>query len=610
MAAEAHSLGLLSPVILLAAAVIAVPIFKRLGLGSVLGYLIAGLIIGPFGFAFIHDPASILHIAELGIVMYLFIIGMEMQPSHLWNMRRDIFGLGTLQITFCTIGLTAIGLLYGFAWQIAFIGAAGFVLTSTAIVMQILGDRGDLSQPNGQKIVAILLFEDLLIVPLLAIVAFMSPNQVVESTPDRLKDIGIALVAIAGLIAAGCWLLNPLFKLLAAAKAREVMTAAALLVVLGAALLMQVSGLSMAMGAFLAGVLLSQSTFRHQIEADIEPFRGILLGLFFLSVGISLNLSVVQNNWLLILSSVIALMFTKAVLIYFVARLTKSSHAVALDRAVLMAQGGEFAFVLFTAAASAQVIDETIKSNLTAIVVLSMIFTPLLGILAKRFINSKSSASLDHIEVANNLHGRVLLIGFGRFGQVASQLLLARGVDVTLIDTDINMIQNATKFGFKIYYGDGTRLDILHASGAANAQAIMVCVDDKETTNRIVELVKHEFPLAKLLVRSYDREHSLSLVKKDVDYQIRETFESALLFGGATLDALGVESSEIHAITKEIRELDKERFETEIAADDIDAGIGFQFSNTEHQPRPTSPLIKPKTHSQILNDSDESAMKQ
>lgn len=204
----------------------------------------------------------------------------------------------------------------------------------------------------------------------------------------------------------------------------------------------------------------------------------------------------------------------------------------------------------------------------------------------------------------------MLLIGFGRFGQVASQLLLARGVDVTLIDTDINMIQNATKFGFKIYYGDGTRLDILHASGAANAQAIMVCVDDKETTNRIVELVKHEFPLVKLLVRSYDREHSLSLVKKDVDYQIRETFESALLFGGATLDALGVESSEIHAITKEIRELDKERFETEIAADDIDAGIGFQFSNTEHQPRPTSPLIKPKTHSQILNDSDESAMKQ
>ncbi|WP_130803139.1 monovalent cation:proton antiporter-2 (CPA2) family protein [Acinetobacter ihumii] len=606
MAAEAHSLGLLSPVILLAAAVIAVPLFKRLGLGSVLGYLVAGLVIGPFGFAFIHDPASILHIAELGIVMYLFIIGLEMQPSHLWSMRRDIFGLGTLQITFCTIGLTAIGLLYGFPWQIAFIGAAGFVLTSTAIVMQILGDRGDLNQPNGTKIVAILLFEDLLIVPLLAIVAFMSPNQVVESTPERLKDIGIALAAVAGLIAAGCWLLNPLFKILAAAKAREVMTAAALLVVLGAAHLMQISGLSMAMGAFLAGVLLSQSTFRHQIEADIEPFRGILLGLFFLSVGMSLNLSVVQQNWLLILSSVIALMLTKAVLIYVVARLTKSSHAVALDRAVLMAQGGEFAFVLFTAAASAQVIDESIKSNLTAIVVLSMIFTPLLGIAVNRLSKPQTTSALDDVEIANNLHGRVLLIGFGRFGQVASQLLLARGVDVTLIDTDIHMIQNATKFGFKVYYGDGSRLDILHASGAATAQAIMVCIDDKQVTNRIVELVKHEFPLAKLLVRSYDREHSLTLVKQDVDYQLRETFESALLFGGATLDALGVDADEIRSITKEIRELDKERFETEIASDDVDAGVGFQFSNTSHHPRPTSPLVKPRTQAQLLNETESS----
>lgn len=254
-------------------------------------------------------------------------------------------------------------------------------------------------------------------------------------------------------------------------------------------------------------------------------------------------------------------------------------------------------------------IDETIKSNLTAIVVLSMILTPLLGIVVKRLIKSNKTVSLDDVEIANDLHGRVLLIGFGRFGQVASQLLLARGVDVTLIDTDINMIQNATKFGFKIYYGDGTRLDILHASGAAHAQAIMVCVDDKNMTNKIVELVKHEFPLAKLLVRSYDREHSLSLVKHDVDYQIRETFESALLFGGATLDALGVDAEEIRNITKEIRELDKERFETEIAADDVEAGIGFQFSNTEHQPRPTSPLVKPKTHSQLLNDSNNTDVK-
>ncbi|KRI53608.1 monovalent cation:proton antiporter-2 (CPA2) family protein [Acinetobacter pittii] len=605
MSSEAHSISLVAPVVLLAAAVIAVPIFKRIGLGSVLGYLIAGLIIGPFGFAFLQDSAAILHIAELGIVMYLFVIGLEMQPSHLWSLRREIFGLGTLQIIICALALTGVGLLFGFTWQVAFIGAAGFVLTSTAIVMQLLGDRGDLTQPRGQKIVAILLFEDLLIVPLLAIVAFMAPNHVVESTSVRLENIGIGLIAIAGLIAAGYWLLNPLFRLLAAAKAREVMTAAALLVVLGAALLMQVSGLSMAMGAFLAGVLLSESTFRHQIEADIEPFRGILLGLFFLGVGMSLDLSVVAQNWQLIVSGVVALMFVKALMIYIVARVTKSPHTEALDRALLMAQGGEFAFVLFSAALSAQVIDSTVKSNLTAIVVLSMVLTPIVGIIFKRFTQAKTKVSLENINIAEGLSGSVLMIGFGRFGQVTSQLLLARGVDVTIIDNNTDMIRNAEKFGFKIYYGDGCRLDILHASGAATAQAIVVCVDSKETTNRIVELVTHEFPLAKLLVRSYDREHSLHLVKQKVDFMIRETFESAIKFGGVILQELGVDEDEVERITEEIRDLDNERFETEIAADDVNAGVGMQYTHTHH-PRPTAPLIRPKQEGRILNKEDTS----
>ena len=589
MSSEAHSVSLIAPVVLLAAAVIAVPIFKRIGLGSVLGYLIAGLVIGPFGFAFFHDSASILHIAELGIVMYLFVIGLEMQPSHLWSLRREIFGLGTLQIIACALALTGVGLLFGFKWQVAFIGAAGFVLTSTAIVMQLLGDRGDIAQPQGQKIVAILLFEDLLIVPLLAIVAFMAPNHVVESTSARLENIGIGLIAIAGLIAAGYWLLNPLFRLLAAAKAREVMTAAALLVVLGAALLMQVSGLSMAMGAFLAGVLLSESTFRHQIEADIEPFRGILLGLFFLGVGMSLDLSVVKQNWQLIVSGVIAMMFAKSLMIYIVARVTKSRHTEALDRALLMAQGGEFAFVLFSAAVTAQVIDNTVKSNLTAIIVLSMVLTPILGILFKRFTETKDSVSLDNVDIAEGLSGSILMIGFGRFGQVTSQLLLARGVDVTIIDNDIDMIQNAEKFG-------------LQPSGPSMAEAIVICVDSKQTTNRIVELVTHEFPLAKVLVRSYDREHSLHLIKQQVDYMIRETFESAIKFGEVILEQLGVDEDEVRMISNEIRERDNERFETEIAADDVYAGVGLQYSHSH--PRPTAPLIRPKQAGRILNGEE------
>lgn len=602
MSAEVDSLGLIGPVVLLSAAVIAVPIFKRIGLGSILGYLIAGLIIGPFGFAFFNNPTAILHIAELGIVMYLFIIGLEMQPSHLWSLRKEIFGLGSLQILISVIALTGMGMLFGFSWIIAFIGAAGFVLTSTAIVMQLLNDRGELHQRRGQKIVAILLFEDLLIVPLLALVAFMAPNQAAESSSIDLQGIGIGLLAIAGLIVAGHWLLNPLFKILAAAKAREVMTAAALLVVLGAALLMQLSGLSMALGAFLAGVLLSESTFRHQIEADIEPFRSLLLGLFFLGVGMSLDLAVVRQNWPLIVSGVIALMLTKALMIYVVARLTKSNHPEALDRALLMAQGGEFAFVLFSAATTAQIIDNTIKSNLTAIVVLSMVLTPIIGVLFKRFTLEQDESSLDQVRVADGLTGKVLMIGFGRFGQVASQLLLARSVDVTIIDNDVNMIQNAEKFGFDVYYGDGCRLDILYASGADTAEAILVCVDHKETINKIVELVNAEFPLAKLIVRSYDREHALYLSKKNVSLMVRETFESALALGQMALQQLGASQDEIQQVSEDIRALDNQRFETEVAADDVKAGIGIQY--TQRNPRPNEPLIKPQHTGQLLNDAE------
>ena len=389
MAAEGAG-DLVRVVSLLGAAVVAVPLFKRLGLGSVLGYLAAGLAIGPFGLKLVTDPHAIIHIAEFGVVMFLFVIGLEMKPSHLWGLRRQIFGLGSLQVVVCAILLTGVGLLYGFPWQVSFVGAAGFVLTSTAIVMQVLNERGDISSPRGQRMVSILLFEDLLIVPLLAIVAFLSPQQAAGEVVKPLwQTIGVPLAALAALVAVGLFLLNPLFRILAATRAREVMTAAALFVVLGAALLMEAGGLSMAMGAFVAGVLLSESSFRHQLEADIEPFRGLLLGLFFLGVGMSLDLAVVARNWWLVLSGVAALMATKAACIYAVARLAKSSHADALDRAVIMAQGGEFAFVLFSGALGKEVIDETANANMTAIVVLSMVFTPLMIILHNRFAKAE-----------------------------------------------------------------------------------------------------------------------------------------------------------------------------------------------------------------------------
>jgi len=599
MSAPSDTSELVSVVALLGAAVVAVPLFRRLGLGSVLGYLAGGLVIGPFGLGWFSDPQAILHTAELGVVMFLFVIGLEMRPSHLWSLRKQIFGLGTLQIAACAAALTVVGKLFGFSWPVAFVGGAGFVLTSTAIVMQLLGERGDIASPGGQKIVSVLLFEDLLIVPLLALVAFLAPTEAAQAG-SRWTAIGIGMASVAGLVAAGIWLLNPLFRVLARARAREVMTAAALLVVLGAALLMQLGGLSMAMGAFLAGVLLSESTFRHQIEADIEPFRGILLGLFFLSVGMSLDLAVVARNWPLIVSAVLAMMLVKGLCIYFVARVARSGHGEALDRAVLMAQGGEFAFVLYSAAASEGLIDATLNANFTAIVVLSMVLTPIVVILARGFMPN-AEQSMEGIEKVEGQTGSVLIIGFGRFGQVMSQALLARDVDVTIIDTDLDMIRSAEEFGFKIYYGDGTRLDVLHASGAATARQIAICIDDREATNRIVELCRHEFGQAKVLARSFDREHSLELVNAGVDYQIRETFESAVRFGQAALVELGMDESEARNVAAEVRRLDAERFDLEVAAGTSRAGIPLLIGNTA--PATPTPFTVPRRESKRLDAS-------
>jgi glutathione-regulated potassium-efflux system protein KefB len=570
MAVEGSAGDLIKVVSLLGAAVVAVPLFKKIGLGSVLGYLAAGLAIGPFGLRLFDDPQAILHVAELGVVMFLFVIGLEMQPSHLWSLRRQIFGLGSLQCLVCGFLLTLVGIAFGFSWPVSFVSAMGFVLTSTAIVMQLLGERGDIAAPRGQRIVSILLFEDLLIVPLLAVVAFIAPPAVDAAAvaPSRWGVIGLALASLAALVAAGIWLLNPFFRVLANAKAREVMTAAALLVVLGAALLMQLGGLSMAMGAFLAGVLLSESTFRHQLEADIEPFRGLLLGLFFLGVGMSLDLAVVATNWQLIVAGVLALMATKAACIYAVARFAKSSHADALDRAVLMAQGGEFAFVLFAAALGANVIDATVNANMTAIVVLSMALTPLVVLLHGRF-GPRIAVSMEGVEAAQDRTASVLVIGFGRVGQIASQGVVARGASLTVIDHDTEVIRTAQEYlGFKVYYGDGARPDVLHAAGAHSASAILVCVDDKAAATRIAESAKSECPHAKVLVRAFDREHALELVKTGgADFVVRETFESSMALGREAVLATGATVDEADAVMADLRRLDAERFDLEVAGD-------------------------------------------
>ena len=366
MAAESTAVYLGAIVILLGSAVVAVPVFKRIGFGSVLGYLAAGLAIGPFGFRVFTEPEAILHVAELGVVMFLFIIGLEMQPSRLWSMRREIFGLGLAQVATCILLLSWVGFALGYTMQQSLIAGTGFVLTSTAIVMQMQQERGDIAKEKGQRMISILLLEDLAIVPLLALVAFLAPGGGDVSLAERLRGVVIGLGAILGLVIAGRYLLNPVFRLLAAARAREVMTAAALLIVMGAAWAMQLGGLSTAMGAFLAGVLLSESSYRHELEADVEPFRGILLGLFFLAVGMSLDLNIVAANWQLIAISVAAFTVLKALGVYAIARVFKASHHEAVERTVLMTQGGEFAFVLYAAALAVGLISPEGNALLTA----------------------------------------------------------------------------------------------------------------------------------------------------------------------------------------------------------------------------------------------------
>jgi len=599
---ETTSMGLGHAVALLAAMVVAATLFRRFGLGAVLGYLAAGLLIGPSALGVVRDPQSVLHVAEFGVVMFLFIIGLEMRPARLWSLRKEIFGLGAVQVIACALLLTGIAMAAGLAWYAALIAGFGFALSSTAIVMQLLQERNENVEPGGQRVVSILLFEDLAIVPLLALVAVLAGayGSSVETGYPIWLTIGLAVAAVAGVYVAGRWIVNPFFRLLARYGGREVMTMGALFVVLGAAYAMNLGGLSMAMGAFLAGVLLSESTFRHQLEADVEPFRGLLLGLFFLSVGMSLDLRVVIADWAWVLGGLAAFMSAKMVAVYAVARI-RQKHGEGLLRAALMGEGGEFAFVLYSTAFAAGLFDARTAAILSAVVILSMALTPLRVMLADRLRPNEdiSPEDADGVDRADNLRERVLIIGFGRFAQVVSQPLLARDVDVSIIDTDAEMIQAAGNFGFKVFYGDGSRLDVLRASGAEGAETILVCVDKPEVADRIVELVKAEFPLTKLFVRAFDRGHSMRLVEAGVEYQLRETFESALVFGHQVLIDLGFSDEEASETIEDVRRRDEERFTLQLSGG-LQAGRSLMRGNIA-TPQP-APYVKPRREGQALNE--------
>lgn len=591
---------LVKTVVLLATSVTIVPLFKRIGLGSVLGYLVAGCLIGPSGFGLFQDPSNIVHMAELGVVMFLFIIGLEMHPERLWAMRKAIFGRGLLQVAVSGVLLTLIGInLLNLSFPVAFIAAMGFTLSSTAIVMQVLEERGISSTPKGQRVVSTLLFEDLSIVPLLAFVAFLSPESNNSAHSTNWAGIGVALAAVLGLVAAGKWLMNPLFRMISKAHIREMMTAAALLVVLGAALAMEIGGLSMAMGAFVAGVMLSESAFRHQLEADIEPFRGLLLGLFFMGVGMSLDFALVWHNALWLLGIVFLYIFGKAISVYGVARLTLLNHKEAIGRMAIMAHGGEFAFVLFSAATTAGVLSADLNATFTAAVIISMLFSPLIVLLLRRLSKPNTPVNtnndqVDSIDLIESVENNVVVLGFGRFSQIVCQTLLARGIQVTVIDANIDRIRSAAKFGFKVYYGDGSRLDVLRACGLEKASCLILGISDTHCIELIVEQIKKEYPLLPVLARTYDRQSAVNLMKLNIDFQIRETFESALLLGREALIRLGVAQVEADEVVTAIRQLDQERLNEEVLH-----GFSAELVKKYWTPKP---FVRPTQHAEALNE--------
>ena len=588
--------------LLLAGAVVAAPLAKRIGLGTVLGYLAAGILMGPV-LRLITNGEHILHFAELGVVFLLFIIGLELNPSRLWSMKREIFGLGVAQVLITGLVLMPMAIfLDRQTAAAAVIIGFGLALSSTAFALQILEERSERSTAYGQRAFSILLFQDLAIVPILAMVPLLAPtSHELDTVPVR--DFAIALGAIAFLVLVGRYLINPVFQLIASTGAREAMIAAALLVVVGAATLMEFAGLSMAMGAFLAGVLLAESSYRHELEADIDPFRGVLFGLFFIAVGLSLDLNVVVENWIVIVVAVPAVMAVKSLIIFGLCRLFGSSTADSLRIAGLLPQAGEFGFIIFTAAAAAGIFSSATASLLIAVVTVSMALTPLASAITKRLVPETKPEDLgENFEGAGS---DVLMIGFSRFGQIASQTLLASGLDVTIIDHSADRVRSATKFGFKIYFGDGTRRSVLEAAGVRRAKLVAICTHGKVTTDKIVDLLQAEFPDSRIFCRAYDRAHTLSLRERGVEYELRETVESSFLFSHNLLEALDINPERVTAILDETRRRDEERLKIQ-AVEGIAAGGDMLHT----RPVSPEPLVKPQKEAERLdldNQAEEDA---
>lgn len=564
--------------IYLVAAVVSVPIAQKLGLGSVLGYLIAGVIIGPFGFGFVGQEKSddVMHFAEFGVVMMLFLVGLELQPSLLWRLRLPILGLGGLQVSVTTLAVAILGIIFGLTWQMALAVGMILAMSSTAIALSTLKEKGLMKSDAGQSAFSVLLFQDIAVIPILALmpllaiknpsvtqaahrVIFVAATEKSTSIPPLLQAL-LVISVVGGIILVGRFLMRPVFRMIATTRLQELFTATALLIVIGIALAMQQVGLSPALGTFVAGVVLAENEYRHELEGDIEPFKGLLLGLFFISVGASINFNLLFSQPLLILGLVIGLALVKFAILLSLGRLFKIELSQNLIFAFFLAQGGEFAFVLFSFATQNKVLTASVAEPLVAVVALSMVVTPLLALINDRLVQPLFSRNAPEPEAdeIDETENPVIIVGFGRFGQIVGRLLLANGFKITVLEHSPTQIDLLRRFGWKVFYGDASRLDLLHAAGAEQAKLIVIAIDDREKIIQTIELIHKHFSHLKILARAIDRRHAYELIRLGVDVIERETFASSLDLGVQALKLLGVRSYKAYRAARMFKEHDVE----------------------------------------------------
>ena len=584
---ETTSAILESGAIMLGTALVFVALFRKLKLGATLGYIVGGALIGPHLLGLVQDPEDLASISEIGIALLLFIVGLELRPQRLWRLRKDIFGLGLAQVVLCGIALSLfIHLALNVSLAAALAIGLPLALSSTAQVLPMLRADNELNTPQGERAFSILLFQDLAIVPMITIIAAMSRVAPDPSDPSGWTVALYTVLAVTGLVAVGHWVISPMFRLIGRLGERELFVVAGLFAVVASAALMHALGLSVALGAFVAGVMLAESPYRHELESDVEPFRSILLGLFFLSVGMLLDLATIAARPLFVLGIALAVIVIKGLIIAGLARAFGNSWPRSARLGLLLSQAGEFGFVLFAQAANAQLILPEAASLFGAVVTLSMAATPFLMRLTDWLERrEQSTEGLEGPELSPETS--VIVVGYGRFGQTASQMLMAKRIRVTLIDTEAEMIEVAGTYGTKVYYGDGMRIDLLRLAGADTAKAIMFCQDNRDGgLNRDgIKRILEAFPQAAVLVRAFDRVHLMSFDGLDVAFAQREMFESAVKMGRAALEVMGVEQEEIDRVDFEYRLRDCERLEMQAATGDLRAGSDRSFGPNQSLPK-------------------------